>query len=599
MYEESPQAEGKKFPLIPFFAFFALIAVALYLFSANYPKILVQPSVSPTPPGETGFQTVSYIGSERYLYLGSSSIKVEHNAVITEKGKTEQYFFTNQGEQPVSFRAVLVAESEFNEGDGLWLADRLLGVKFVVKNLTLNPGDSAQFEYKTPATQNVGIMILAITDPAVNLDELRQILEQQVSGGEIRLLSLRVDEVDGVADRIEKILNDKNVQDKAAELRNEIKGLDFMSIPKTSDFFASVTESTPVAFFKIPVFFNATQAGGGRLLFAVGGDLSPYLAAGYPKETRDENLQYVELLFDFRKTVKDYRLDFASLQGSLEISHSLSPDEKISFSLKVEAESDYAKFLRASPSSISFVSNGGKSLGKPAFIVNNLPFAVSVPLCGKKLPVPRFGASEFQATLDCVGTVPQLLVATESDERSFESIYGTTPLAYRLNSFKAAFGFTPEAVQLPWKEDSIAPIYDGDVSIDGSGSCSGGYCSCLARMDALQSFKNKLSNFAEFQNERLPPQALLALYGAQFNQSTVVRTSQASCSFEEKEFSFASKPGSVFLVTASAPLTEENGIEYSKLAISARELLPQYSYAVGSGLGQDKEKFIAYGSWPV
>src|SRR3989344_389825 len=149
--------EAQKFPLLPALLVLVLLSLGAYFLIPVFSPPTPFASPTPQPTSEAGkFEGFSYLSETKYYAVGKAMLQVEHAAVISEKGKTEQYFFFNSGKEPVSFRTVVVAEGEFDESKGIWLADRILGIKFVVKNLTLNPQESAEFKYVTPSRDNVG-----------------------------------------------------------------------------------------------------------------------------------------------------------------------------------------------------------------------------------------------------------------------------------------------------------------------------------------------------------------------------------------------------------------------------------------------------------
>jgi len=359
---------------------------------------LVSPTVTPPvfQPLSLEFEPIEYdVKGNRVVF--------EHALSITEKGRNELLSFTNYGNQTVKFTLVEVIPSNVydNEYKELSFQDEVagqtIGFRILVHDFTLKSGETKNLQVKSNSNSLVGLIFFLVTDPNVNIEELKSILEKQVSEGKIRLLELSPTQAKTIAKQINDIVN--NASKTWQERKNELEGIAATYGVEISEYNASfvalASEIQPGALIQIPIFASENL---GEIVYKIEGDLSQYASI----ETQNaENVTILKIFFDFRNGINSGRINIVGgnievpeLNGTLIVSFPQFQQEQ-RFQLRILFDNvPINYFLITSPRNV-FENNS-------VTIANNLPFDLqNVSGCGlNNVTLGKNSELTFKPTLE-------------------------------------------------------------------------------------------------------------------------------------------------------------------------------------------------------
>ncbi len=344
--------------------------------------VIPTPLASPTATPIV-FQPMYFEFEPREYDVNDNRIVFEHALSITESGRNELLTFTNYGNETASFSLVEVIPSSVYDENYRELAfqdepSQVVGFRILVRNFTLAAGESKNLRLKSNSKSVLGLVFLVVTDPSVDVNELKSILEKQVSEGRIRLLELSPAEAKLVAKQINDLVNDasKTWRERKNELESIAAAYGTEVGEYNASFVALASEMQPGALIQIPVFGTD---GLNEIVYKIEGDLSQYASI---ETQKSENFTILNLFFDFRNGLNSGRIavtggniDLSELNGTLVVSFPQLRKEQ-RFPLKVLFNNIPAGyFVILSPRNV-FADN-------EVTIINNLPFDLqNVTGCG-------------------------------------------------------------------------------------------------------------------------------------------------------------------------------------------------------------------------
>lgn len=222
------------------------------------------------------------------MRVGNSVVTLSHTLETGDFGRIEQISFENKGTKQVNFRVLEIIPDEISAGGKeLLFADessnKILGFKVVVRDFSLNPTEKKGIRLESGSKSEVGAMFVVITDPQLDLEAVKTVLEREISEAKkAELISLRAQDAEGFRKEIQDLLNDQGISssERIGQLRQKVakEQTQVFEGPQPT-FPKTISEIQPAALFVIPVSYPTSKEKPGDLLYKVTGDISAFSKA--------------------------------------------------------------------------------------------------------------------------------------------------------------------------------------------------------------------------------------------------------------------------------------------------------------------------------
>ena len=587
-----------------------VVAAALLIFNPFKPAKPAPTRETPqigiaTPSLEANLNpNVAIDFEEETIENDGAALTQGHSLEISETDRTETFALTNDGDEDVSFTLIQITpssikEKAYTENENVYsFADaspspKASAKKGVVESSkkSLKPGQTLAVKVKSSETKELGILFVPVLSKKVDLTEFKALLEEKVADDSIKIMELSPQEAETLSHEIQAIVNDDtkypNWSDKKLALTELLSKVQTTIVSGNANaFFSSVaTELQPGAFVEIPLF-GASKQQTKDLLLRVEGDLSKFVASGYPKVVEEDGIVKIKTFFDFRKgaSFKGGLLSdkkgsaLTEITGTLSFAQVKQPDKKTLLPLSVRFEHVQANdFVVLSPQTTDIYRVKDTSVRKPVFAVNNLPFEIKLDDCGFKKKILEQGEASAA------------LVGFENSDCSV-SVNDFATQWITVSGFKEKTNSVKESEAA---EDVIADAYYSSSAVPYFNwrSCSEVYCGCDALNDNLVLLKQRF----EDDLRQIPDVAAYKeLFGSTKYARTAVllATSLENCDLETP-FQGKIKEGKINVAKLSADIAKDP-LQFSVQATSLqsqeeglKEINNQWLYATEDGVRSD------------
>jgi hypothetical protein len=411
------QLKASNFPVIAFFIL-AILALAAWFFLAPQaqPTPPANETVSPTPEGES----FAELFTDLILY-NRTTVSITHSINMSAEGRKEELVLENKGLETVFLRVLavipdaLVAELSFAGEE-----ERVLGFRVVITDVRLGSGERRAIKLVSSSAQQIGVVFVVVTDPAMDLNKVKEVLETNISEEKkSELISLSAGQAEAFRKQLEELLNNQALsqEERLTQLRALVGKEEKMVFEGLEPVFPRyASELQPGAVFTIPVFYSKQdEEEKGRILYQIAGEAHDYASAQLI-DLADESkaLQvFVDLSkFPLKNGVlwnESANAPLSSTGGFLEISFS-SKGETLSEPIKIPLA---VSVNHVPPEELLLFERTSRSL----WIVSNYPRDVPLNVCGNEVVVkknsyrrvylpPEKSCQVFQGSKDVFYTVP-------------------------------------------------------------------------------------------------------------------------------------------------------------------------------------------------
>ncbi|MBI5176483.1 hypothetical protein HY995_00175 [Candidatus Micrarchaeota archaeon] len=240
------------------------------------------------PTSQSAAVEPAKVALEDEVRVGNSVVTLSHTLETGDFGRIEQISFENKGTKQVNFRVLEIIPDEISAGGKeLLFADessnKILGFKVVVRDFSLNPTEKKGIRLESGSKSEVGAMFVVITDPQLDLEAVKTVLEREISEAKkAELISLRAQDAEGFRKEIQDLLNDQGISssERIGQLRQKVakEQTQVFEGPQPT-FPKTISEIQPAALFVIPVSYPTSKEKPGDLLYKVTGDISAFSKA--------------------------------------------------------------------------------------------------------------------------------------------------------------------------------------------------------------------------------------------------------------------------------------------------------------------------------